>query len=324
LDSAWNMMEQRLGLSKGQLVGFLKENNIPERLIKEQVLASYGWQRYVHERYGKDVRVEDTEVKAEMAKLQKNKEKNQALLSEIVLNYSTPEQAEEAKRKATEVSAKIKSGTPFPLLAQQYSHSASAARGGDIGWVSIDEMDPEVKKAVQSTRRGEITSPVATQSGYRIFGIRDRHGVGSLGDSVEYVSFLQIDFQFPMFGGEEGQEETFIKANNIREEARTRSMMLKLTEGRPRIKTQNIENIQLDSLHPELIKVLSKLKPGDRSPLMNTGEGVIMFMMCDKKTVKPHEPTEEEIKNKLRETKFDAINSRELRALRREAFIEMR
>lgn len=322
VDSAWGTMEQRLGIGRGELNGYLKKNNIPAKVVKDQIKAALGWQHYIMERYGKDIQVSDVEVKAELAKLEKKKEKNQALLSEIVLSYDKPEQEDEVKRKAHDLSSKIRQGAAFPLLAQQYSHSASAARGGDIGWVSLDEMDPEVRKIVESTRRGDVTEPVAVKGGYRIIGVRDRHGVGSLGESVEYISFQQIEFKFPMFGGDEGAQETHITANTIREKARSCSMMTKMTDGRPRIKNRYVERVQTENMHPELVKVLKKMKPGDRSELMNTGDGLIMFMMCEKDVVKPHEPDEKEIKNILRDKKLSTLYDKELRSLRRAAFIQ--
>jgi len=322
LDSAWGMMAERLGVPQGQLDAYLKENHIPIHVVKDQIKSALGWQKYISERYGKDVQVSDTEVKKELARIEKNKQKNQALLSEIVLSYDNPEQAQEAEKKAKEASAKLRSGAAFPLIAQQYSHSASAARGGDIGWVSMDELDPAVKKVVETINRGEVSNPIPVKGGYRIVGVRDRHGVGSLGESVEYVSFQQIEFKFPMFGGEEGVEEMQLTASTIREKARTCSMMKKMTDGRPRIKNQFVEHVQTEQMHPELAKVLKKLKPGERSQLMQTGDGLIMFMMCDKDVVKPHEPDEKEIRNILREKKINTINDKELRSLRRTAFID--
>jgi peptidyl-prolyl cis-trans isomerase SurA len=322
--SAWDTMEQRMGFERGQLNEFLKAQNIPDHIIKDQIRISMGWQHYLSERYGKDIQITDADVRSEMAKIEKNKEKNQALLSEIVLTYDSPEKEEEAKRKAAEVSAKIRSGAQFPLLAQQYSHSASAARGGDIGWVNLDQLEPEVKKAVNETRRGDISQPIPVKGGYRILGVRDRHGVGSLGESTEYVSFQQIEFLFPMFGGEEGAQETHVRAHTIREQARSCSMMKKLTDGKPRVKTRMIEHMQTEMMHPELAKVIRKLKPGERSDLLNTGEGLIMFMVCDKNLVKPHEPDEKEIRATLREKKMSTYNEKELRALRRAAHIEIK
>ncbi len=324
LDSARGSLEHRLGLAQGQLDAFLKENKIPERIVTDQVTAAMGWQKYIQSRYGELAVVTEAEVKAELAKLDQQKQKKQALLSEIVFKYDNPEQAEQAKRKAEEASGKIRAGAPFPVIAQQYSHSASAARGGDIGWVSLDEMDPATRKVVESAHRGEVTMPIAVSGGYRILGVRDRHGVGSLGESVQYVSFQQVEFTFPMFGGQQAAQETFIGAQTIREKARSCSMMKKLTDGRPRIKLQSVERVPLDSMHPELAKQIRKLKPGERSELLNTGEGLIMFMKCSEEVVNPHEPDEKEIRAKLRDKKLGVYFEKELRALRRTAMIDVR
>lgn len=324
LEGARSNFEQRLGLESGQLSSYLKSNHIPARIVEEQLKASLGWQKYIAERYGKEANVTDSEVKTELQKLEKQKKTKQALLSEIVVKYDGAEKADEARKKADEISAKIRSGAPFPIIAQQYSHSASAARGGDIGWVNLDEMEPEVRKVVETSRRGEVTMPIAVSGGYRILGVRDRHGVGSLGDDVEYVSFQQVEFKFPMFGGQQAAQETYISAQGIREQARSCSMLGKLTKDRPRIKAQGAERVPMENLHPEMANLLRKMKPGERSELMNTGEGLIMFMVCDKEVVKPHEPDEKEVRAKLRERKLMTYYEREIRTLRRAAMIEIR
>ena len=324
IDIAWGTIEKRMGLGQGQLNNLLKEKNIPAKVIMNQIRSSLGWQQYIMEKHGRDVQVSDAEVQAELAQQESKKKKNEALLSEIVIPYENDTQKEEARSKAQSILAKIKAGEAFPKLAQEHSQSASASRGGDMGWVDVDTMEPAFKKAIQGKQKSEISAPVDHKNAFHIIGIRDRHGIGSLGESQEFLSFQQIEFKFPMFDGEQGMEETHLKASNIRNSAKTCSMMKKLTDGRPRMKNQSVSNVQIQSLHPELGKILKKLKPGERSELLGTEDGLIMFMMCSRNTVKPYEPDEKDIRKELRERKLTQIYDKELRALRGKAFIDIK
>src|SRR4051812_2840945 len=58
--------------------------------------------------------------------------------------------AEEAKKKIGELSAKLgKSGADFAKLAKENSaHKESAEKGGELGWVSEEQMVPEIRRAV--------------------------------------------------------------------------------------------------------------------------------------------------------------------------------
>lgn len=321
IKDAWQKMEKNAGLNDGELEKQLAAEHIPRRIVEDQIIASMGWGDYINERYRNVVQVNDSEVKNEVARLKNAKESDQALLSEIVLYYDSPEKAEETKAKASQISAKLRSGAPFPVIAQQYSHSASAARGGDIGWVTLDKLDPNIKLSVAKLKQGEISEPIPVKGGYYIMGMRERHGVGSLGQALEYVSVQQVEFLFPMFGDESAMQDTYVKAKSTHDQAKTCSMLKKLTTDRPRVKSQFVERQRVDAFHPELSKLLKKLQPGQKSELMNTGQSLIMFMLCDRKVVEPHEPGEDEIRRSLFEKKLEQISEREIRNLRRAAHI---
>lgn len=324
LEAAWSSMEKRLEMAPGQLKEHLKTNKIPKRVVTDQLQATLEWQHYIHERYRNFIQVTKEDVKTEMDRIKADKDRDQALLSEIVLTYDSPEQAEQTRQKASRLITKMQAGTPFPLLAQQFSNSGSAATGGDIGWVCVDQLEGPLKEKISLMKQGEVSEPIDVGGSYRIIGVRDRHGVGSLGDPIEYVSFQHIEFMFPMFGGQPAMEQTFINATQVRNEGRSCSLMKKMTTDRPRIKNQIVERRRIDELHPELAKVLKRLKPGERSELMNTGQGFVMFMLCNREVVQPHEPTEDDVRNSLSEKKISLIADRELRNLRRAAFVDKR
>jgi len=52
--------------------------------------------------------------------------------------------------------AQVKGGAPFPLLAQQFSSAASAAKGGDIGWVREGELRPEIDSVIRQMEDGSL------------------------------------------------------------------------------------------------------------------------------------------------------------------------
>ncbi|MGH8672441.1 MAG: peptidylprolyl isomerase [Burkholderiales bacterium] len=84
------------------------------------------------------------------------------------------DRVEELARKASENPAK------FADLAKANSEDkASAARGGDIGWLKEDDFLPELKKTVLSMSKGSVSKPVKTERGWHIVQLVDQRAPGT-------------------------------------------------------------------------------------------------------------------------------------------------
>ncbi len=92
-----------------------------------------------------------------------------------------PKPGEEAKKAAL---AKIKAlrervlnGEDFATLAKQYSDDpGSAARGGDLGFMSRGEFVKEFEETAFNLKPGEVSDIVQTEFGYHIIKLEERRG----------------------------------------------------------------------------------------------------------------------------------------------------
>jgi peptidylprolyl isomerase len=84
--------------------------------------------------------------------------------------------AEEARKKLGELSAKMgKSGADFAKLAKENSaHKESAEKGGELGWVSEEQMGPEIRRAVTGMSKGEVSPPVKSAAGWHLIKLLDK------------------------------------------------------------------------------------------------------------------------------------------------------
>lgn len=77
-------------------------------------------------------------------------------------------EAEELHRQASRKRA------DFAAIARKSSqHAASAARGGDMGWLSDQDLMPAVRMALTGIKKGEIGGPVQGQEGFHILLLAD-------------------------------------------------------------------------------------------------------------------------------------------------------
>jgi peptidyl-prolyl cis-trans isomerase SurA len=106
-----------------------------------------------------------------------NKGQPQRRVSEIFLAVGQAAEEEEIRRGAERLIEQIRGGIPFSAIAAQFSDSATAAVGGDVGWVLPGQLPAEVDEALQSMSDGEIAGPIRAAGGYYILQLRGQRSI---------------------------------------------------------------------------------------------------------------------------------------------------
>jgi peptidylprolyl isomerase len=86
-------------------------------------------------------------------------------LSQLFLLHSDDKQADAAR--LAQVLEEIKANPDgFAELSKVHSdHAESAVNGGSLGWLQIDQLQPEIFKAISNLTVGSISTPVVTDKG---------------------------------------------------------------------------------------------------------------------------------------------------------------
>jgi len=84
----------------------------------------------------------------------------------------------EAQKQIGNIYQQIKSGKDFAIMAKQYSlDAASAAKGGDLGWVTGDELVPQFAKAMNDLPLHTVSKPVKSPFGWHLIEVIARKTV---------------------------------------------------------------------------------------------------------------------------------------------------
>jgi peptidyl-prolyl cis-trans isomerase SurA len=98
-------------------------------------------------------------------------------VSEIALYPATSDEAIfKVREKLLALRQRILDGENFATLAVLYSEGPSASRGGDIGWATKAELDPEYAKVAFSLKKGQVSKIVESSFGYHIIQLIERNG----------------------------------------------------------------------------------------------------------------------------------------------------
>src|SRR5437667_7769591 len=115
----------------------------------------------------------------------------------------------------------MRQGARFSAVAQQFSQSATAAVGGDIGWVRAEQLSPDLGKAVAQLRPGELSPPIRTGAGYYLLLVLDRRS-GRTGASAEeaVLHLVQVVFPLPPQATEAMRRAALTEAQNTKNTAK--------------------------------------------------------------------------------------------------------
>lgn len=82
---------------------------------------------------------------------------------------------EDAKLRLEQLRLRIVGGDSFEELARAHSHdTVSAAEGGDLGWMSPGQLDPDFENVMNTLGPGEVSQPFQTQFGWHLVQVLER------------------------------------------------------------------------------------------------------------------------------------------------------
>ncbi len=93
----------------------------------------------------------------------------------ILLRPSAQLSVDVAQQRLSDMRAQVERGSNnFESLARQYSEDASAAQGGDLGWVNPGAFVPEFEEAMNRLSVGGISQPVVSRFGVHLIEVVER------------------------------------------------------------------------------------------------------------------------------------------------------
>ncbi len=310
IDRRMNEMASRGETSLPQLVSQLASRGVSIATLRNQLEAEIAWSRLIAGMYGSRVRVSETEIQETQQRIAANAQRPQYEMSEIFLPAETPQEFAEMEQGAMRLLEQMQQRAPFPMVARQFSQAPSAAAGGDLGWISANELAAELRPVAERLQAGQVSLPVRTSTGVYIIAMRNRReGIPAGSSSV--VSLRQITAPVARRGNldrirrrAEGCADLDDAVDNIQG-----ASMIDLGQ-----------TIEAD-LSPDIRTRLEGVAIGGASQIVVNGEEANILVLCGRETGGSAIPDRAQIEDRLREAELSMLAERYLRNLRREATI---
>jgi peptidyl-prolyl cis-trans isomerase SurA len=98
----------------------------------------------------------------------------QTRLRHILIKVNETTSNDEAKIKIDRIRERIELGAKFEDQARANSEDASAAKGGDLGWVSPGDTVPDFEQAMNRLQPGAVSAAVRTPFGWHLIQVQER------------------------------------------------------------------------------------------------------------------------------------------------------
>jgi peptidyl-prolyl cis-trans isomerase SurA len=99
---------------------------------------------------------------------------DQTHVRHILIKLSEIVSEAEGKHRLNTIKERLDNGKDFAETARQYSEDASAANGGDLGWVNPGDTVPQFEKVMNALQPGEISDLVQSPFGWHIIQVIER------------------------------------------------------------------------------------------------------------------------------------------------------
>lgn len=326
LDSITDI-ERRNNLRPGALVAQLRQMGVQPRVLHDQIRAQIGWGRLLRQGLGDQAQVSDAEVAEAIAARRARTGVPEYEVAEIFIPVENPALEAETQRFVQEIIDQLRRGSPFPVVATQFSQAQSALQGGDLGWVVPDRLDPEVAAIVTQMPPGAISNPVRVAGGFQIVTMRGRREGGAAAQISTMVALRQVFLPFTERldpdNPTEQQRATLDRAQRL--QGATRGC--EAADALPRSSDRPVDPgvVRLEGVNPPpLRQILATLAVGRFSQPLISPEGILLLMVCGRERAEAEQLTPDIARQTILRERVEVVSRQLQRELRRRAIIDQR
>lgn len=290
--------------------------------LKRQIRGELAWQRLLRRNVQPFINVADEEVNEMLQRLKAAKGTEEFRVGEIYLS-ATPDAREQVAQNATRIVQQLRDGGSFVAYARQFSEASTAAVGGDLGWIRLAQLPPELATVTRQLSPGQLVGPIEVRGGFSILYLIDKRQVLIADPRDAILSLKQISISFPASVTEaEATRRTSAFAAAMRT-ARGCGNVDAVAAGLGADVVTN-DQVRARDLPPALQDVLLGLSLGEASPPFGSlQDGVRVLMLCGRDD--PQDDSGPSFDDLMAQMEEDRINKRAqtyLRDLRRDAVID--
>ncbi|HEV8392347.1 MAG TPA: peptidylprolyl isomerase [Dongiaceae bacterium] len=318
-------LAERNSMTREDLESFLKGNGILVDAVADQITTELNWARLVQRTLRPRIVITDQEINDEAARMKATRGETEYKIYQIFLAVDAPDQESDVRDSAERLIEQLHAGADFESLAQEFSQDEGALKGGNWGWLRLDQMEPAVAKQIQLVATGDLVGPVRGTGGYyiafaketRVSGSGDTTGAGS-------VTVKQILWSMPANAAEKEVNRAISQAKTVAGKIENCGQMSEVAnEASPGV-YRELGSVPVNDL-PQQVQSIAINQPIDvPSDPVRTSQGVGLYLICARQAGDDESQSRTGIADRLGQQRLETLARGYLSDLRRAAVIDIR
>ena len=292
---------------------FLAEKNIETQSLEQQLRAELAWSQFVRRSFSGRVKVGDQEIEEQYKKAVRAVNQTRFLVSEILLNLDSFSSEQQIAQLSGEIVKQLQSGVDFSAVARQFSIAPTASRGGQLGWITADQLDKRLASTVRQMKPGQVSSPIPTNAGLYIIALADKRAGGN-DPSKNQFDVLSLTFAKDT---KPSKIDKLVADFKTCRRAQQSAKKAKATAKRTGLRA-------LSKLPRQIANAVGNLEAGRLASPVTTPDGIELYAVCDRKDDLGIEISRDQISENIFSQRVSMMARRHLRDLRRDAVVEYR
>jgi peptidyl-prolyl cis-trans isomerase SurA len=329
LDRTIERIAQENNLGMTDFRAALEKDGIKYPRFREDIRNEILLARLREREVDNGVVVTDAEVETELAREAKDASSgSEFMISHVLVSLpaqASPEQIDQARRKAVQALTELRRGSNFAQVAAQYSDAPDALQGGNLGWRAAGRLPQLFTDVLERMQPGDVSDVLRSPNGFHIVKLVEKRGKPAQGGIQQtHVRHILVRAREGVTENEARERlrrlrERVVGGEDFGEIAKVQS------EDSSAAKGGDLGWVAPGDTVPEFERVMNGLKDGEVSQPIQTPFGWHLVQVLQRRS---DELSDERKKNAARQAirarKADEAYQDWLRQSRDRAFVENR
>lgn len=322
MDNAVSQIERANNIPAGRFEDMIRSRGVSPEAALAQIRAGVAWQKLINRRVVPTIDIGEEEIDSVIKSIRAGQGQTQYRVSEILLPVDDAAQRQAVLDLANRLATQVRTGADFAGVAFQFSKSASAATGGDIGWIQEGELIDEANRALTLLEVGKVSDPIKTPDGYLILRMTDQRKLKAPGVEDSRISLRQLVFPLPKDAQEADVQSQTSLAREIAANTTGCDEFAEVAREMGTPQPADPAAFRLGDLNEKLRRVASDIAVGVASEPLQNSTGIQIIMVCERQEAGGL--PRDQISDTLLRQRVDMLSRRYLRDLRRSVFVDLR
>ena len=324
INRAIQIVEKNNRIQPGEMRKLLTQENVDWRTFELQIEAELAWRGAVVKQVRSSTKISDDAVDEAIATIEANKGKSEYFVAEIFIPFDPKKSIEVSRQTALELRSQIQNGANFSALARSFSKSASAAKGGNLGWIRSNQVDQNLSKIIVNMPKGSTTSPVQGADGFYILRLLNKRIASGVAAANVKVSLQQVFLPLRKNASQgeiSAQEKLAVK---ISVSSNSCSALEKMGAELGSKQSGRLDVQDTSRLPVNIRNVVQNIPLSKASSPIRTAAGYLVLMVCERSGGAITEQVRSRIRNMLMNRRAALVSRRMLRDIKRSAVLDIR